>query len=124
MVQYLLCDVYNPYFYCFAVQNLTQILTLRAEDGHTINIVKEITAQQDDPWEILAYDLGFTPAAVAQIEETVKKNSSRACSEMLRQWIEGVAGTKQPASWHILVTSLRKINMGSLASEIESAIVQ
>lgn len=123
MQGYFLYHVYNPSFYCFTVQNLAQMCTLKVEDGRTINIAKEITAKQDDAWEKLAYVLGFIPAAVIQIEETVKKNPSRACLEMLRQWIGGIEGTKQPASWCILVTSLREINMGTLASEIEGAVV-
>lgn len=112
----------NPSSFCFTVKSLIQILTLKTKDGHTINIAKEVTAKHDDAWEVLAYALGFTPAAVAQIDETVKKNSLRACTEMLKQWVEGAEGTKQPASWHKLVATLREINTNTLAGEVESSM--
>ena len=84
-----------------------------------INIIEEIAFS----WDMVAYQLDFTPAHVNMIQRNTANYpnpSARACLEMLQDWLE----SNHNATWAILTRAIRfsSESLTSLANDIEEAL--
>ena len=81
----------------------------------TINISQEIGTKYKKFGILLLNNPNGTE--VSKIEDKHRGDAERINTEILQEWATGRG--KKPVSWETLITELRNIELGALASEIE-----
>ena len=81
-------------------------------------IIRAVAGKWDDVAVLMDFDpTGHTQTAINKDFSTVQEK----CTEMFKKWLQG-HGSRQPATWEILVEILRDCGFGELATEIETAL--
>ena len=73
-------------------------------------------------WHDFAIALGFKPHIIKIIEQQTRCNPEDACREMFFRWLHGDKSL-QPVTWKTVITSLRRINLNSLAEIVNEILI-
>ena len=60
---------------------------------------------------------------IKTIERDTNKDGTAACTDVLRQWLDGAEGTCHPVSWATLIKCLRDCQLIMLARDLENALL-
>lgn len=96
---------------------LAELKKMPLHDGSSNNmrIIDEVAVRWDEIAIAMDFDpVGHTQTAIDKDFGSVREKST----ETFKKWLQG-EGSKQPASWEILVEILKDCNFGNLASNIE-----
>lgn len=72
-------------------------------------------------WENVAVHLNFSPGLI-DIIRTENEGPEKIFDGMMKRWLNGTKGTRQPISWRTLLTVFRDIDQGVLAKDIENIL--
>ena len=107
-----------------AVPNLTdkptlaQLWKLKIPGDKDMCIIKELAGKWDDVAISMDFDSdGHTQTAINKDFGSVQEK----CRETFKKWLQG-QGSRQPATWEILVEILRDCDFENLATSIETAL--
>ena len=70
-------------------------------------------------WEHLAIALGFESNVIEIVRRDMFHQSEDACREILRRWLEGQRGTRQPVNWATLVNSLLEAGFVDMVEDLQ-----
>ena len=92
---------------------------LRTSGGQTVEIVASIGTKWKDVGILLDFDA--TGQQLDTIETGNEKDPTSCCKAMFQYWLKG-NGT-EPRTWGKLVEILRDCKLGSLAGDLEEALM-
>lgn len=99
---------------------LAQLQILKVAGGRELKIVESVAAH----WNKIGIAMNFDK--VGEIVNAIKKNNpgdvTECCEETFRKWLQG-KGTRQPATWSMLITILRECSLNALAKDIEDMLI-
>ena len=72
-------------------------------------------------WEELAKTLHFDSSVIEHVKERFPQTED-ACQEVLRRWLDGQEGTRQPVHWDTLIDSLLEAGFDSIANDLQEAV--
>ena len=97
---------------------LVQLWKLRIPGDKDVCVIKEVAGKWDDIVIAMDFDpTGHTQTAINKDFSTVQEK----CTEMFKKWLQGL-GSKQPATWEMLVEILKDCDFKKLATSIETAL--
>ena len=73
-------------------------------------------------WENLALALHFDSSVIEIVRRDTFYQTEDACREMLRRWLEGQGGTRQPVNWRTLIESLLEAGFVDIAENLHAII--
>ena len=74
-------------------------------------------------WNNEATHLIFSPNVIDIIKKDNVK-AKEAFDDMMKLWLNGTAGTRQPITWSTLLAVLREIDRSTLASDLENIFLK
>ena len=107
---------YNFSTYADNMPHLHQLQVLRSSSGEVVRVRERVGAH----WRDVATQLGFSTGLIGIINEN--NGPQQAFDDMMTRWLNGMEGTRQPITWRTLVTVLRDMDHGVLASDLESIL--
>ena len=96
------------------------IMKHKGKEGRTVKVIEEVAAK----WEQLASALEFSSAVVRTVRRDNNQDCAAACEEVLRRWVGGAEGTRQPVSWTTLIECLRDCDFITLARDLEDVLCE
>lgn len=95
---------------------MAELLHFRAGDSH-INIPREVgTKYHNLGAQLLRESFGY----IRSLERELHENAERINCQIFQEWLDGKG--RKPTSWATLVGVLNDIEMGELASKIETSL--
>lgn len=92
---------------------------LKTKSGAKMNIIDKIAPY----WSDFALKLDFDPCGgtIQIIEKKCHYDPKDCCREMMQRWLEG-KGSRQPATWKLLVEILHECDLNALAGQVQSQL--
>ena len=102
----------------FDKPTLAQLRKLKISGDEELRILDQVAAKWDDIAIAMDFDPdGHTQTAINRDFGSVKEK----CRETFKKWLQ-CQGSRQPATWKILVEILRDCDFENLATSIEAAL--
>ena len=102
--------------YADAIPLLSQLHLLKSISGKVVNVRQSVCAH----WKDVAIQLSFIPGLIGIINEN--DGPEEAFDDMMTRWLKGMKDTRKPITWRTLLTVLREIDHGVLASDLEKIL--
>lgn len=95
----------------------SQFRGLKSNSGNAVKVKEQVCAH----WEDIAIQLSFSQGMI----DIIKKNDGpeKAFDDMMKRWLNGTEGTRQPTTWKTLLAVFREIDHNSLATDLESILL-
>ena len=74
-------------------------------------------------WDRIAARFHFEPSDIESIKRSTHHQTEPACEAVFSRWLEGKNGTRGPRTWSTIVEILSEADLGTLAEELNSALV-
>ena len=102
-----------------ATLSINLLSMLKTKSGAVINIIDEIAPH----WSDFALKLDFDPygGTIQIIEKKCHYDPKDCCREVMQLWLKG-KGSRQPATWKLLVEILHECDLNTLAGKVRSAL--
>ena len=72
-------------------------------------------------WAELAKTLHFDSSVIEDVRERFPQPET-ACQEVLRRWLDGQEGARQPVRWDTLIHSLLEAGFFDTANDLQEAV--
>ena len=94
----------------------SQLHRLKSNSGKVVKVKEQVCVC----WEAMAIQLHFSQGLI----DIVKKNDGpeKAFDDMMKRWLNGTEGTRQPITWNTLLAVFREIDHITLATDLESIL--
>jgi len=101
------------------IPTIAQLQLLKGADGKVLEIINHVAAR----WEDIAINMDFDPTGYMQsaIKANNHGNVAVCCKATFTTWLEGV-GSKQPATWSMLIQILNECRFKVLAEDVKKAL--
>ena len=73
-------------------------------------------------WEDLALALHFETSMIEIVNRDMFHKTENSCRELLRRWLEGQGGTRQPVNWATLIESLIDAGFFDVADDLREVV--
>ena len=102
-----------------ATPSIHLLSMLKTKSGAKINIIDQVAPY----WPDFALKLDFDPCGgtIQIIEKKCHHDPKDCCREVMQLWLEG-KGSRQPATWKLLVEILHECDLNTLAGKVQDAL--
>ena len=94
----------------------SQLHRLKSNSGKVVKVNEHVCVC----WEAMALQLHFSQG----LTDIIKKNDEpeKALDDMMKRWLKGTEGTRQPITWRTLLAVFREIDHITLATDLENIL--
>ena len=112
-------DTYIIFLFTATKPKLSELRSLKCQDGTKIEIIPSIAPVWKDFAVLLEFDDDGTKLNLIEANQRVN-GPAACCTEMFQTWLKGAG--RQPASWDLVIELLEDCEQTYLAQQVKEAL--
>ena len=112
-------DTYIIFLFIATKPKLSELRSLKCQDGTKIEIITSIAPIWKDFGVLLEFDDDGRKLSLIEANQRVN-GPAACCTEMFQTWLKGAG--RQPASWDLVIELLEDCEQKYLAQQVKAAL--